>query len=893
MRHASKYLLGLCASVLLLFSCKTNKNTFIHRGFHNMTARYNGYYYATESIKEGVQKIQDNNKDDYDKLLSVYVTPTTEGAKATFPEFDKAIKKSSLVIQRHTIRDKKGNEIYTAGHWIDNNWIVIGISHYYKREFFSGIEAFEYVIRSYKSKDKYKAMIWLAKSYNEIGAVSQAEPVITLLKNDKHISKYAKKELPAVQADYYIKRGQYLEAEQALLRYINNTPRFLVFFDRSKKRSNARYCFILGQLYEQNKNYKKAIQYYDKCIAYKPNYEMVFNAQIKEARLFDIKKGNSGKLKKRLQKMTNDIKNKEYLDIIYYTLGEIAEKEKNVPLAMDNYRKSVQYSTVNPKQKALSYLKMGEISFEQANYPASGAYYDSTMTTLPKDYPDYDAIDARKKTLETLVGYIKTIQREDSLQRIARMPESQRNAFIDKVIKQIEEEEERKKEEQELLAQQNQNPLNTGGNTGMPNLGGGAPTGDWYFYNQTTLSFGLNDFIKKWGNRKLEDNWRRSQKGLSIDNGTPSDSADADAIAKNPTAVKVKDKKSREYYLKDLPLNDTLMKASDNRIIDAYYNLGNTYKEALRNYNRAILSFEELNKRYADNKYKLPIYYQLYRIYSIVKNQNKADYYKNLLLDDYPNSEYAQIIQNPNYGAEKAAEKGEVEKFYIATYELYEKGDYTGALQRTREAEDKFGSKNDFAGRFAFIKAVCIGKTKGVDSLEVSLKQLQVLYPKEDVSVQAQDILTLIYDMKHPENTGPPVTNAAAVVNPTDTFSLDMSSKHYVIAVFADNPDIAYPFKSSLADFNNTYYAPAKLEVSSSLFGVSDQLLIVKSFKNAEESMNYLANLVNDKTIFTGKVKRELFTVMAISAENLPIFYKKKRLLSYKPFFDDHYKLAK
>lgn len=884
------YFAGLCAGVLFFSSCKTNKNTVVHRAFHNMTARYNGYYYATESIKEGVEKIENANKDDYDKLLSVFVTPSNEAAKATFPEFDKAIKKSSLVIQRHTIRDKKGNEIYTAGHWIDNNWIVIGISHFYKREFFSGIEAFEYVIRSYKTKDKYKAMLWLAKSYNEIGAVSQAEPVLTLMKNDKSLTKSAKKELQAVQADYYLKRGQYLEAEQSLLRAVNSTPKYLVIFDKKKKRSNARYCFILGQLYERDKNYKKAIQYYDKCIGYKPNYDMVFNAQIKQARLFDTKKGNSGKLKKQLLKMTKDIKNKEYLDVIYYTLGEIEEKDKNVDLAMADYRKSVKYSTVNPKQKALSYLKLGEISFDRANYPASGAYYDSTMNTLPKDYPDYDVIDNRKKTLQTLVGYITTIQREDSLQRIARMGESQRNTFIDKVIKRLEEEEQRKKEEQELLAQQNQTPANQTGTPGLPTMAGSAPTGAWYFYNQTTLSFGVNDFIKKWGTRKLEDNWRRSQKGLSFDNGNPSDSTDADNSGKSTKAI-VKNKKSRDYYMKDLPMTDSLMKVSDNNIIEAYYNMGSLYRESLNNNKKAIASFEELNKRYADNKYKLSIYYHLYRIYTVMKNQNLADYYKNKLLDDYPDSEYAQIIKNPNYNVEHQAKKGEVETFYIATYDTYEKGGYAEALQKCREAEAKFGTNNDFAPKFGFIKAVCIGKTKGVDSLEASLKQLQVLYPKDNVSVEAQDILSLIYDMKHPDsgNTLPPDNNTAH----TDTFSLNLGSQHFVILICPDNSSIADPLKSSLGNFNNSFYTSASLAVSSSLFGASDQLIIVKSFKNAEEAMGYLSNLGNDKTVFSGKVKKELVTIMAISADNLPIFYKKKKVSSYKPFYDDHYQLSK
>jgi hypothetical protein len=193
LRHLT-YLFFL-SGILLIQGCGTHKNTVVHRGYHNLTARFNGYYWSTEAIKEGVYKIEANNKDNYDKILPVFVVPGNETAKTTFPDFDKAIKKSSLVIQRHTIKTKQDQEIPTAGKWIDNNWINIGISRFYKREFFSGIEAFDYVARTYKTKDKYQALLWQAKSLNEVGSVSQAEPIISLLANDKKISKRIKTSL--------------------------------------------------------------------------------------------------------------------------------------------------------------------------------------------------------------------------------------------------------------------------------------------------------------------------------------------------------------------------------------------------------------------------------------------------------------------------------------------------------------------------------------------------------------------------------------------------------------------------------------------------------------------------------------------------------------------------
>jgi tetratricopeptide (TPR) repeat protein len=885
--------------VLIAFfsACKTNKNTFVHRGYHNLTARFNGYYYATESIKEGEFKIRTTYKYDYDQYLPVFLTPTNLTAKATFPEFDKAIKKSSNCIQRHTIKDKKGNEIPSAGKWIDNNWNAIGISHFYKREFFSGIEAFEYVIRTYKTRDKYKALIFLARSYNEIGSPSQAEPIIGLLKDDKNISKYAKKELPAVQADYYMKRGMYKEAETALLNALKGgepkktKSRYNLvsnFKSKPSKQTRARYSFILAQLYEEKKENRKAIQYYQKTISAKPDYDLVFNARIKQARLFDVKNGNVAKLKRDLLNMTKDIKNKEYLDVIYYTLGEIYEKEKNETQAIANFQLSVKNSSQNPKQKALSYLKLGDISFENANYTASGAYYDSTMITLPKDYKDYDKINARKTTLETLVGYIKVIQRQDSLQKIAKMSEPDRDKFIENLIKKIEADEEKAKEDKEARDALNQNPLNNNSNPGLNGLPGmnGAAKGDWYFYNPTTIAFGLNDFVKKFGTRKLEDNWRRSQKALTIDNPEDVSEKGSDTL-KGKGAVKVvkeSNKKKKEYYLNDLPLNDSLIKKSNGNIIDAYYNLGSIYKDELGNNKRAISSFEELNNRFIEHKYRPSTYYQLYKIFTEVRNKPQADYYKNKLYNEYPTCEYSQLMKNPNYAIERINKKGEVEIFYTETYNEYASSNYTKAYDLTKESERKFG-KSDFSGRFAFIKAMCIGKMKGADSLEMALKQLQVMYPKDPTAKQAQEILEVLYNLKHPSEA-----NGLISENRTDTFTLKLGSEHFVVAVCPDDPAIANAFKLALTEFNTNFYGISNLSISSSLFGSAEQITNIKTFKNSEEAMRYIENLKKDKSVFNSKVKIEQFIIMAISADNLPRLYRKKTVSSYMPFYVDHYR---
>jgi tetratricopeptide (TPR) repeat protein len=875
------YFSGIALFALFVTSCSTKKNTVVSRAYHNMTARYNGYYYSCENISDGVYKIEKENKENFDKLLPVYIYPAPDKAKNTFPEFDKAIKKSTFCIQRHAIKDKKGNEITTAGKWIDNNWINIGISQFYKREFFSAIQSFEYVVSAYnKSKDKYVAMIWLIKAYNEIGSVSSAEPIISFLKNERKLPREVSNELPVVMADYYVRRGQNTEASARLMEATrNNTPILGI-----PKKKRARYSFITAQLFERAKDHKRAIEQYKKTIKLKPNYEMVFYSKIHMARLLDVKRNNSEKTKKELLKMSKEFKNNEYYDVIYYTLGEIEEKERNQERALYYYKRSVQTSVSNPNQKALSYLKLGEINFDLTNYQPAEAYYDSAVTTLSKDHPDYNLIVARKKTLETLVGYIKTINREDSLQRVAKMSSAEQDAFIDKLIRKKEEDDERMRRE-EVVRKNNlggagiSNDLSNGNKPQDLAFGKGV---SFYFYDPNTIAFGVSDFVKRWGNRKLEDNWRRSNKALSVE--VPVESRKDTALA---NAVKSKDPvKMREAYKKDLPMSDSLVRKSNSRIVKAYYMMGSVYKEELHNTKKTIATFEELNTRFPTNRYLLNTYYTMYRIYLDAKNEPKAEYYKEKILTEFPDSEFALLIRNPKYAEERNSQKSEVEAFYAEVYNSYHDNNYARALTQSREGISKFG-KNDYLPKFEFIKSLSLGKVKGVDSMEMSLKLLVAQFPGSEVTPAANDILLSIKKQKNPEPIKPVENN----VQKGDTFNLNFEATHFLVAVMPDNNKALTEFKTNLGNFNTNYYSGKVFDMSSNLFGGNRQMVILKSFANAKEIMPYYENLAKDKDLFKGNdLKKESVILFPISADNLQLLYKKKNPESYKLYFEDNYK---
>lgn len=893
-----KIVLHIIGLIVLLTSCSTKKNTVVHRFWHNMNTRFNGYFNSTESIKEGQYKIRTTHKDNFDEIIPVFVIPENdEEAKKTFPEFDRAIKKASLMIQRHAIKEKNSSVETTkhgANKWIDNCWINIGIAKFYKREFFGGIEALDYVTRNYaKSKDKYTAYLWLARSYNEIGAISESEIILDNLNNDKKIPINIQKELYLVNADYYIKRGNYKEALKNLEKAIHQK----YYFDIEKRLQKARAAFIAAQISEQQGQIKSAREYYQKSIKLKPDYEMVFYAKMKLALLFDDSNPSEiQKKKKELLKMTNETKNNDYLDVIYYTLGQIEEKQKNTEQAKKYYTLSVRTSSNNPKQKSYSYLKLGDMFFEDGMYIESGKYYDSAVTTLPKTHKNYDKIVARKEVLSNLISYIQGIKELDSLIQLSKRDKQEIDQLIDKQIKQYLAEKEKKKQEQKAKSTP-PGPSNPNDPNNNPFA---TQSSSFYFYNKTAVNYGIQDFIKKWGDRPLEDNWRRSIKNKSFettnenaDNTTPKSTNNTitHSVSTNPqnTNTSIDPKTTKEYYLKNLPTNDSMYNAYINKIIEYYYLMALTYKEDLNDYPKSIKTFEELNTKYPDNKYKLSSYYQLYLLYQKIGNTNKSNEYKDKILQQYPQSEYAQIIKNPNYVANKQNQINATEQKYEQMYESFISGNYQQCYTLAQEMINS-GLSDKTLQKVEFFRYVCEGKLKGLDTLEINIKKYIALYPKSDLKERANEILLAINKYKlQKQDTTSNQTGSHSTDTSSVPFLYNPTALHYFIIVIPDEPKLINNIKNSIDAFNQKYYSNEQFSITSNLYANKKQVILVKSFGNAEKAKQYFNLIINDEETFNTYPKDE-FEFYIISDENYKLFLNQKNHESYKAFFYKNYK---
>ncbi len=432
--------------------------------------------------------------DNFNVILPMYNYGTDVESKAITPLLDRAIEKGSKTILKHSMRF--GGKEYIR--WIDNAYLLIGKAYFYKQDYFSARRSFSFVMREYEDNPiKYEAMLWLARTYIQLEQFEKSEPLLNLIQSDMNeeadIPMSVYREFPLVHADQFIKQGYYDLAISYLYDGIEIA---------GDKQLKTRAKFILAQIYQEEGNQEMAFELYADVIRRNPVYEMAFQSKINMAEAYESGSEDSKTIIKYLTRMLKDDKNKDYLDQIYYALSEVAFKDANDTLGMHYLKLSVAKSVNNNYQKSTSSLELADIYFAMPEYELSQAYYDTAVTYLPEDYPDYQAIKNKADKLSDLVANLQVIQYEDSLQMLSFMSEEERFSVIDQIIQDLIDEEQRQREADELaqtMASFDQGQ-NSGFNTGVP-IGGAK----WYFYNTNTLSNGYSEFIRKWGKRKLED----------------------------------------------------------------------------------------------------------------------------------------------------------------------------------------------------------------------------------------------------------------------------------------------------------------------------------------------------------------------------------------------------
>ncbi len=881
---------GLAAFMLtLILACSTEKNTFINRSYHSVTARYNGHFNATELIRQSMDTYRNSVQEDYYEILPIDPVPDEKEVEGMYPAIDTAISKCTKVIQNHSMPSNDRPHLKKEEHnsWIDENWTTIGIASYYRRDYEGAMKNFKFVRKFYSNDPSlYVGELWMAKTNIAQGNLTEAkfnlDNLDKAIKEEKErnetkkkrgkVSKFQRKrnkknkkknkvakvpkkirfDLEKTKADLALHNND----KENAIKYLEESLKFA-----KKSRDKSRVHFILGQLYEEKGDRSIAAEHYKKVLKGDAPFQMSFNARLKKAFL-----GGGDKKRKELNKMLKDAKNAEYKDQIYFALAGIEFEEGNKEQGIVNLHRSAFYSTTNTRQKGMAYETLGDMCFEERNYVSAQKYYDSCATVITDDYPNAEAIRNKAENLADLVVAVETAQYEDSVQRIAQLPEGEREEFLKKVIKDTKEAEEaRKRKEAERLRelQENENLF--------VQSGSGAKG---YWNNARARAEGVDDFKRLWGVRENEDDWRRSEKTtLTIGVGEEVEEGEI-----NDSIPELGDTLNVEYLMSSIPLSDSALTESNKRLLQAHYNAGVIYKEQLNELKIAQTEFEAVLDKNIEDPHNLMSAFQLYKIFE-GGDAVQAKKYKDYILNNYPNSDYANYLRDPDYFIKKKEMDALAEKEYVKVLERYNRGLYYPVITKADLVIEN-EKTNSFRAKYMLLKALSMGQTsENKKSLLPVLQMVLDEYPETMEAERAQELIDVI-------NNGVS-ENIVADFSNKSPFTYDDKASQIVI-IFLPKGENSAIAKAKIVDFNREFMSRERIRVDSKLYGTgSDQsIVLVKEFENESKAGDYIRKY---KATRKHLLDLQNAKILPITSENLKVLFQKRNLEEYEKFYDEYY----
>ena len=876
--------MGCVIGLLLLSGCSTKKNTLTRRMYHNLTSHYNIYWNGEKSLKDGEQQLRTQAKDDYSKVLRVYNYGTKQDGMAMNSTMDRALEKTSICVQKHSM--KFGNRERVK--WIDDAYLVMAKAHFFKHDYIPAKRTFDFVATEFNANDiAHVANMWLVKTYIQTEEYPKAIAMIEQLRaKTAGLSKPPKelmRNMDFTIADYFIATKDYNNA----VKYLKSG--ILLNDDRDRR---TRAMFILGQIYMLQGDSERATAQFKKVIKRNPEYEMVFESRMNMAKVGTV--DNAAELYKMMNKMLRDPNNEDYRDRIYYAMAELALREGDEAKAVRYLRKSVAAYKDNQIQRMQSSLKAASILFESNQYELAQAYYDTAVTSMNREYEGYDSIMNISQTLNELVMYASVVRDQDSLLRVAAMDSTERNILIDRIIAQVIEQEQIEQQQREYEEQL----ALMGSAVGESEQQKSEPTNNtaasWYFYNPTSVSKGITEFTRKWGMRKLEDNWHISDKrSLAAvmsgeesgdlegkDGKTPQDSLSNVSYTNH----------DRGYYLQDLPFTMEQKEVADSLIADGLYHLGFLYMDRLSDLPRSIESYEQLDTRYPGNEKELPTWYALYKMNKDLSNEEKSLIYKGKIFDKYPTSSYAEFINDPSYFEKLQAQEKEASEFYSKTYEAFEQGQYYRVKMNTERAMELYEADTALIPRFAFLHAVAEGRLVSIDTMAFSLYNLVRTYPQSSITPYARQVLENINEEYHLGLVLTDIDNEKGGDEPevkkASPYVYEPNSEHFVMIVCDSKAVRVDPLMVRISDFNKKEHRTRTFNIKNVLLDDDRTIVTIGNFDSESKAADYITSMFIGDYVFGG-IDKTKYTIIPISIKNYPIFYQSKDLEEYNTFIEE------
>ncbi len=715
-----------------------------------------------------------------------------------------------------------------------------------------------------------EGLLWLARTYIEREEYDEAELLLNELEYDSKTFKDVRRSVAPVRAHFFMKRKEYENAIAPLEKAV----------EYGKKKDKARYAYILGQIHNWAGNNEKAYAYFEQAMKQSPTYEMEFSSRLNLA----LNGYNSGKTPadatiKGLKKMLKDIKNEEYRDQIYYAMANIAIKENNENDAIAYLKNSLKYNTGNMAQKTESYLQLAEYYFAKDDFVNAKNYYDSTAQVMVKTDERFDKVVKFSQNLTDIAKNIEIITHYDSLLMVSAMTDEQKKELASKIKKQ--EEEARRKALLEGNKKVVNNKFNPPGRTPInPRAGGPNAQSTFPFYaDDRARKKDARDFERKWGNRNLEDNWRRSNRqGVGVE--------EEEEVAEEVIDFRLTDEDIARI-LKDIPDTDEEIADAHQQIEEAMFKLGILYRDRLENNEKAVETLEELLKRYPHSAHEEEALYYLYVAYTDMDDSANAKLAYDRLMAKYADGTYARVLTDPNYLKQMNEEERKLTNYYNETYFKFKKGDYQDAFDRISKAGGMFGPTNMYQPKFALLSAMCMGNLKGKEDYVKGLKQVIAKHPDTPEETRAKEILRLLNAEEQAAAKPTPVSKKEGGL-----FKVADNKLHYFIIALTGEEDIKLSdAKIAVSDYNRKYHKLDKLRISNVMLGSASKggtpVLVIRRFKNKKEAMNYYSGATNNSSdLLPDKVQYEMYPITQF---NYRMVLKEKSLEGYKEFFAEHY----
>jgi|TARA_R100000306_G_scaffold22125_2_gene25719 tetratricopeptide (TPR) repeat protein len=712
-------------AVIVLAACSRKKDTFLSRNFHAVTAEYNTLYNGNLAFEDGKEGLAASYRDNFWEILPVERIDLDENAtlpgESKNPNFNRAEEKAAKAIQKHSVyvNNKEHNP------QIDEAYMLLGKARYYDGRFIPSLDAFNFILDRYPTSNNItNANVWKAKANirlnNEEVALENLQELLEDVEREKiEMDEEELADVAAIMAEAYVNMDSIPEALPYMKIASENVE------DNELK---GRYNYIKGQLYNRIGERDSANMAFDQVIELNRKAPRVYmiNAYIAKARNFDYDNEDKTAFLELLNELAEDRENRPYLDKIYNQIGEYYYNLDSIDTAVKFYNKSIQEKSQDRTLQSKNYETLAIINFDATEYKAAGAYYDSTLTNLEENTKKHRRIKKKRENLDDVIKYEDIAIKNDSILRFVNMTEGERLAYFTNYTTKLKEkaiaDSLARVKEQQSIANNEFYQKNT--NSGGPSNEGST----FYFYNPTTVAYGKQEFNKIWGDRKLEDNWRRSDKQTSLIE--EEDAFQAEAISDN-------ERFDPQTYIAKIPTDQKVIDSLAGDRNFAYYQLGLIYKEKFKEYGLATERLEKLLTFNPEDRLILPSKYNLYKIYSEMENESLATQYKNDIITNHPDSRYAEILRNPNTAL--ATDESSPEFKYKQLYKDFEASKYEHVIEQSDAYISQY-TGTEIVPKFELLKATAIARQQGFEAYKKALNFIALNYPNSKEGQQAEFI---------------------------------------------------------------------------------------------------------------------------------------------------------